>query len=135
VLRDENCISAAAITSLLAVAAFERLLDAIGVPGRAVVLLLTLGAIAAPFVFPDDVDRLYLLVPFAFGLLVAPGLCIELIVAIARFGTARLKRRRELHSSVNGPIQTFLPPNVRDPQPFEGHGRSRRQPVGRGTGS
>jgi hypothetical protein len=72
-------------------------------------LSLGLAALAAPFVVTDGFERVWLVVPFAFAMVMVPGLLVSILVEGAWHALTSVKRRR---------------PAARRTQ---GHGRALRQ--------
>jgi len=58
-----------------------------------VLLCLAVAALAAPFLVRDGFETAYLVVPFAFGLVIAPGLLVSILVHAAWRALMGAKRK------------------------------------------
>jgi hypothetical protein len=60
----------------------------------AALLALGLAAFAAPFIVTDGFERVWLVVPFAFAMVILPGLLVSILVDMAWRALMSAKRKR-----------------------------------------
>ena len=79
--------------ALAVLAAFAAFCNSIADRWVAVVLSLAVAALAAPFLVRDGFETVYLVVPFAFGLVIVPGLLLSMLVNAAWRALTSAKRK------------------------------------------